>query len=192
MQYYYPRPYTGRMRTSNYSVRPHPSTHVSSRGTCTWKKNTSQREDICLTMWVIVLKYTNLSFFLRMLLNLQLFYSSVVMATFKQAKCPTEFLTVEEVAAIFADRKSIDILSEVSSYDSATDSFWKSSAADSAGEQESDPETEFSGSAPPEFLSDSWSVLMVPTEMTLTCLLRKENWWIWWWIQWRWRWKWWR
>ena len=82
-------------------------------------------------------------------------YSGAVMATFKRAKRPTNFLTVEEVASIFADRKSVDILSEVSSCTSADDSFWESSAADSASEQESDLETEFSGSVPPEFHSDS-------------------------------------
>ena len=45
------------------------------------------------------------------------------MAVFKWANCPTNFLTVEEVASIFAHQKSADILSEVSSCESADDSW---------------------------------------------------------------------
>ena len=77
------------------------------------------------------------------------------MATFKRAKRPTKFLTVEEVAAIFAERKSVDLLSEVSSCESADESFWESSANDSASERESDIKTEFLGSTPLEIHSDS-------------------------------------
>ena len=73
------------------------------------------------------------------------------MASFKRGKHPTKYLTVEEVAAIFAHRKSVDILSEVSSSGSAdADSFWESSAFDSASENSEDTnaDTEFSGSTP--------------------------------------------
>ena len=53
------------------------------------------------------------------------------------------------------DWKSVDLLSEVSSCESADESFWESSATDSASELESETKTEFSGSVPPEVHSDS-------------------------------------
>ena len=55
-----------------------------------------------------------------------------VMATFKCAASTTEFLSAEQVAVIFADRRSVDILSEGSSCESADESFWESSAVDTA------------------------------------------------------------
>ena len=95
------------------------------------------------------------------------------MATFKQARGPTKFLIVEEIASIFADQKSVDLLSEVSSCESPDESFWESSAADSASELESETETEYSQVVRPQkSILIVWSVLRIPTVM-ICHLLRK-------------------
>ena len=75
------------------------------------------------------------------------------MATFKCAAPTTEFLSAEQVAVIFADRRSVDILSEGSSCESADESFWESSAVDTASENEENEDV--SGSARAELHSSS-------------------------------------
>ena len=72
------------------------------------------------------------------------------MSTFTCGK--QRFLTTEEVAAIFENRKSVDPLSDYSSSnESLLSSIWESSDVDSA---DSDDETDFSGSMPPEIASE--------------------------------------
>ena len=75
------------------------------------------------------------------------------MSTFTCGK--QKFLTTEEVAAIFENRKSVDPLSDnSSSNESLQSSIWESSDVDSV---DSDDETEFSGSIPTEIVSEASS-----------------------------------
>lgn len=83
--------------------------------------------------------------------------TAIPMASFTHP-ISAKFLTVEEVTAIFAGRKSVDPLSDVSSSTSFEDSFWESSEYESVSDSKFEPETgsdtKFSGSLPAEISTD--------------------------------------